>query len=182
VKAIVIYDSLYGNTEKIAVAVAEGLTSAVCAADSIEMVKVGEAHPDQLAEWGLLLVGAPTHGSHPSPAASEFINRIPQGALAGVKVGAFDTRTDMEKLTGMLRLFGKVLGAWGYAAPRLSAALEAKGGDVICPPEGFFVKDKEGPLEEGELERATAWAQRIGQAPGVTQQAAARTHAAPDSR
>jgi flavodoxin len=156
-KAAVIYDSLYGNTEKIAQSIGDGLSSAIGSAGSVEVFRVGDAHPDRLAGLDLLLVGAPTHGSHPSPAAHEFVEGIPEGTLAGIKVAAFDTRTDMEKLTGMLRIFGKVLSRWGYAAPRISARLEQKGAQVIRPPEGFFVKDKEGPLEDGELERAAVW-------------------------
>lgn len=160
-KALVIYDSLYGNTERVAQAIGAGLSGAIGVSDYVEVVKVGEARPGQLSGLDLLLIGAPTHGSHPSPAAQEFLDCIPRDALVGVKVAAFDTRTDMDKLTGVMRLFGKILGAWGFAAPRISASLEARGGQVICPPEGFIVKDREGPLEDGELERALPWAQKI---------------------
>jgi flavodoxin len=160
-KAAVIYDSLYGNTEKIAQAIGDGLSCAIGPSGSVEVFRVADADPDKLSGLDLLLVGAPTHGSHPSPAAHEFLEGIPEDALAGVKVAAFDTRTDMEKLTGMLRIFGKVLGRWGFAAPRISLRLEAKGGQVVRPPEGFFVKDKEGPLEDGELERAAVWGRQF---------------------
>jgi len=45
----------------------------------------------------------------------------------------------------------------GYAAPRIAEQLEKAGGTLIAPAEGFFVVDKEGPLRDGELERAAAW-------------------------
>ena len=98
-KTMVIYDSRYGNTEMIAHAIGAGLSSALGAAASVEAVDVGAAHPEQLA--GLdLLAGSPTNGSRPSPPMHDFLNRIPEDTLNGVKVAAFDTRTDMDKLEG----------------------------------------------------------------------------------
>ena len=158
---LVIYDSVYGNTEQIARAIGDGLSDTAGASGSVEVVKVADVHPDRLRGADLLLVGAPTSGSRPSPAMHEFLNRIPTNALAGIKVAAFDTRTDMEKQTGVLRVFGKILDRFGYAAQRISASLEKQGGLVIKPPEGFFVKGTEGPLEDGEPERAVEWARQI---------------------
>ena len=40
-------------------------------------------------------------------------------------------------------------------------AVKKKGGNLVAPPEGFFVKDREGPLKEGELERTADWAKGI---------------------
>jgi flavodoxin I len=160
-KAVVIYDSLYGNTEKIAHAVGDGLSGAIGASDSVEVVNVSKVHPDQLGGLDLLLVGSPTHGSQPSPPMHEFLNRIPNDTLAGVTVAAFDTRTDMDKLEGASRFFGKLFDHFGYAAPRILSSLEKKGGQAIKPAEGFIVLDKEGPLADGELARAMAWARQI---------------------
>ena len=91
----------------------------------------------------------------------EFLDGVPDKALTGVKVAAFDTRTDMDTLNGAQRWFGKFLDRLGYAAPKISASLQAKGGQVVRQPEGFIVKGTEGPLEEGELERATGWGRQI---------------------
>jgi flavodoxin len=160
-KALLLYDSRYGNTEKIAYAIGDGLAEGVGASGSVRALPVGEAHAGQLAGCDLLIVGAPTHGSHPSPAMKEFLDRVPDRALAGVRVAAFDTRTDMDTLNGAMRLFGKFLDRLGYAAPKISSSREAKGGQVVRPPEGFIVKGTEGPLEDGELERAEAWGRQI---------------------
>jgi flavodoxin len=161
-KTLVIYDSLFGNTEKVACAIGDGLAEGLAASGSVRVLPVGEVLADQLSGWDLLVVGGPTHGSHPSPPMREFLDRIPNGALTGVQVAAFDTRTDMETLTGALRLFGKFLNRLGYAAPKISSDLATKGGQVILPPEGFIVEDKEGPLRAGELERAVSWGRQIG--------------------
>ena len=160
-KALVIYDSLHGNTEKIGQAIGDGLAEGLGASGSVQVLPVGEAHGDQLAGWDLVIVGAPTHGSHPSPAMRELLDRVPDKALAGVEVAAFDTRTDMDKLAGAMRWFGKFLDHLGYAAPKISASLAAKGGQAVRPPEGFIVKGTEGPLGEGELEQAEAWGRQI---------------------
>jgi len=50
---------------------------------------------------------------------------------------------------------------FGYAAKPIAEKLKGKGGKPTIPPEGFFVKGMEGPLEEGEIERATSWAKEI---------------------
>jgi flavodoxin len=161
-KGLVIYDSLYGNTQRIAQAVAEGLSGAIDGRNGVPVVAVsGVDHPDQLAGLDLLVVGGPTHGSNPSPPMHEFLTCIPDGTLAGVRVAAFDTRADMDTLTGALRLFGKFLDRLGYAAPKISTRLKTKGGLVVKPPEGFIVLGTEGPLREGELERAMGWATQI---------------------
>jgi hypothetical protein len=46
----------------------------------------------------------------------------------------------------------------GYAASRIADRLKKAGGNLIVPPEGFYVEDTEGPLKAGELERAASWA------------------------
>jgi flavodoxin len=160
-EALVIYDSLHGNTEKIAYAICDGLRGGAGVSTGVELIRAGDVRPDQLTGINLLLVGAPTHGSQPSPPVHDFLNRIPDGALRGVKVAAFDTRTDMDKQTGALRWMARIFDRPGYAAPKIAARLERKGGQVVVPPEGFIVLGTEGPLEDGELERARNWAGQL---------------------
>ena len=50
---------------------------------------------------------------------------------------------------------------FGYAAQAIAHRLKSKGGDLILPPEGFYVEDKEGPLFIGELDRAQSWAKQL---------------------
>ena len=54
-----------------------------------------------------------------------------------------------------------------YAAPRLAKELEKKGGKLVAEPEGFIVENKEGPLKQGEIERATKWASQLSLAKKV---------------
>jgi hypothetical protein len=49
----------------------------------------------------------------------------------------------------------------GYAASTIAKTLEKKGGKLAVPAEGFFVTGEQGPLKDGELERAAAWARKV---------------------
>ncbi len=150
IKPLVVYDSLYENTEKIAKAVASTLGAEAKLADKVEI--------SNLKGLNLLIVGAPTHGGRPTPAMQEFLNKIPANALNGIKVAAFDTRFSKEGHGVGLRILMSVL---NFAAPRIAKALESKGGKLVAEPEGFIVGGKEGPLKEGELPRATSWAKGV---------------------
>jgi len=78
-----------------------------------------------------------------------------------VRVAAFDTRLTEEALHSHGAMLGKLVDWFGYAAPRISEELEKKGGQVVQPPEGFIVLGTEGPLQDGEPERAATWARQI---------------------
>jgi flavodoxin len=153
--ALVVYDSFFTNTEQVARAIGEGLGGGV----DVKVLRVGDVAPDHLVGLGLLIVGSPTRAFRPTPAVAGFIKKIPGGGLKGVKVAAFDTGLAMDDVgSPILRLLVRL---FGYAAKPISDRLRRKGGEVIVPPEGFFVGGTKGPLKEGELERAGAWAERI---------------------
>jgi flavodoxin len=143
-KALIVYDSVYGNTEKIAGAMAEAITPS----GEVKALRAGEANPSELESLDLLIVGSPTHAGRPTAAVQDFLNKVTQQSLKGIKVAAFDTRISK-----------KIVGVFGYAAGRIANNLKKKGGVLIASPEGFFVTGGQGPLKEGELERAAAWAE-----------------------
>jgi len=145
-KALVIYDSLYGNTEQIAKAIGGGIGG------EVKVVKVGEANIAELGSYDLLVVGSPTQGGRHTVAMREFLAKIPADALKNKRVASFDTRGK----TWFVKIFG-------WAANRIADALKDKGGNLVAPGEGFFVKATKGPLVDGELERAAAWAKGIAE-------------------
>jgi flavodoxin len=145
-KVLIIYDSVFGNTEQMAQAIGNALGSQ----KDIEIFRISNVKPEQLTGLRLLIVGSPTQGGRPTPAIQNFLNNVPEPAIRGINVAAFDTRLS----TRWVRIFG-------YAAGRIADSLKRKGGTLIASPEGFFVKGKEGPLKEGELERAVDWAKQI---------------------
>ncbi len=90
-KALIIYDSVYGNTEKIARAIAGAITPF----GEVKVLRAGEASPSDLGSIDLLIVGSPTQGGKPTPAIQEFLNKIPANALRNINVASFDTRVKM---------------------------------------------------------------------------------------
>lgn len=151
-KILILYDSFYGNTEKIAEAIGSGLVG------DIKIIHVKKAGISQVKNINLLVVGSPTHGGMPTPSIAAFLKTLPDDSLAWVNVAAFDTRFATEDHGIALKIVMNVL---RFAAGRIVRTLKRKGGIPIAKPEGFIVEDKEGPLKKGELERAKAWAKRL---------------------
>lgn len=141
---LVIYDTRFGNTEKVARAIGNAIT------DEVKVLHVREANPAELDSVDLLIVGSPTWGGRPTNAIREFLNKIPKNALRNVRIASFDTRDDSI----LTKVFGK-------AAGRIANSLVNKGGTLVVVPEGFIVKGLQGPLEDGALEHAAIWAKEI---------------------
>jgi hypothetical protein len=164
VRVLVVYESMFGNTRDIALAIAEGLGSRV----PVEIVEVGEAPRALPADIGMVIVGGPTHAHGMTTAASredagkragdrqvsrgigirEWLGGLRPGP-APVPVAVFDTRI---KGPGIL---------WGSAARSAERLLRDAGLRLVRPPESFLVGGPTGPLfdrlAEGELDRARAW-------------------------
>ena len=133
-KALVIYDSKYGNTEKIA--------QAICEVINGQLSHVDEVNSVDLKGFDLVFVGSPTHGGFPTEGIHSLLKD--SRAFEDIRTAAFDTRT---KTT-----------IFGYAAPKIAKYLTKNGAELLAPPEGFFVLGTEGPLMNGELEHAAEWA------------------------
>ena len=155
-KALVVYDSVFGNTEKIAQAVGQGLGSL----EKVTVVRVGDVKPEQLEGLVALIVGSPTRQFSPTGATTGFLKGISKNGLNGVKVAAFDTRFTVSAIE-KVRILAFFVRIFGYAAEPIANRLQKKGGELAVPPEGFYVGDAEGPLLEGELERAAEWGRQI---------------------
>ena len=140
-KALIIYDSLYGNTEQIAKAMVTALGK------EAKAVRVGAVKDADITSHSLIIIGSPTQGGRPTIATKAFLDGLTADKLTDKRFAAFDTR-----LRG---IFPKV---FGWAADRIEKAIREKGGNTTAQPQGFFVKSAKGPLVEGELERATTWA------------------------
>jgi len=133
--SLIIYDSLYGNTQKIAEAIANVNGGIV--------IRVQDFKKEMLEGAVLLIVGCPIHGWQPSKSTLDFLASLPPDSLKGKRVAAFDTR---------IKSFLS-----GSASDKVDKKLVSLGGVSVAPPGKFFVKGKEGPLLEGELENAKNW-------------------------
>lgn len=149
-QSLVLYDSAFGNTAKIAEAIASGLgTRAVMAKDMPQ---------ETLRGLQLLVLGSPTQGGTMTPYLQQYCKDMPAGLLKSVKIATFDTRLEGQEQTAWLKLLMKVI---GYAAPKISSKLMSKGAELVTDPIGFIVSGKEGPLKDGELDRAHIWGESL---------------------
>lgn len=161
-RALVVYESMFGNTKQIAQAVAEGLAHhAEVIVDDVAHAP-GEVPPD----IDLVVLGGPTHAfSMSRPGTRDgAVERGADRARAGLGIrewlaalpdgghpqsfAAFDTRVDMPLLPG--------------AASRAATRVARRLGFRVVEPESFLVFGYEGPLLDGEVDRARAWGRRLG--------------------
>lgn len=150
---IIIYDSVFGNTAKIAQAMASVLEEH----QEVDLRLVGEVFPEHLDGVKTLIVGSPTRQFKATGALDQFLKKIPAGTLAGIQVAAFDTRMTPEDVAKnkFLAIMVKI---FGYAAEKIAKQLISLGGKEVVSPQGFHVTGMEGPLVEGEIGRAADWA------------------------
>jgi len=151
--ALVIYDSVFGNTERIARSISAAL------GDGTSAQNVSAVTAADLNGIDILFVGSPTRGFKPTPAITAFLASLPADALKGVKAAAFDTRIPLDSIKNPI--FRLIVKKGGYADRIIAKALAAKGATLAIPSDGFIVLESEGPLKEGERDRAAAWARSI---------------------
>jgi flavodoxin len=151
-QTVVVYDSTFGNTERIADAIARGLGTlgGVVVMDTAEAAGTGQQSADRP---DLVIIGGPTQRRSSSPALRAFVDALP-ASLRGVPVATFDTR-----YRGSTWIMGS-------AAAAVAKLLRRAGGELVAPPESFFI-GRGGPLERqtletGEIERAEAWGRAMG--------------------
>jgi len=142
-KALVVYDSVHGNTEKVAQAIGAAIPGTVLVS------RVGLVSARDLDALDLLVIGSPTVGGRPTASIQAFVNGLPESTASRVRLAAFDTRITLK--------FARV---FGYAAPRVAEALARKCSGGPVPAEGFIVRGRSGPLADGELERAAEWGRK----------------------
>lgn len=149
-----VYDSLYGNTEKVAYEVARILQTKM----ETKVVRVSEADEELKKKIDALIVGSPTQGGRPKIETQQWLERIPKRRLMDVKCAAFDTRFLESEQSYGLKMLMKLI---GYAAPKMIKMLKDKGGEAIDSGKGFIVTAKEGPLAEGELQEVQQWTENL---------------------
>lgn len=151
-KTVILFDSYFGNTEKVAVSIKERLDPS----GELILRRFIDASPDILDNTDILILGSPTRAFRPTKPATGFLKKMPSQSLKGINIAAFDTRISLKDVESKILCF--MAGLFGYAAEPLQKMMIKKGGKAAAEPEGFYVKGTEGPMTDGELERASAWA------------------------
>lgn len=138
-KALVVYDSEFGNTRKIAESIAGKVKARAVHVDKFEN-KI-------LKSVDLLIIGSPIQRWSPTHKTSSFLSKLREMSLQGVKSAAFDTG------------FRNWLA--GSAAKSIVKTLLKSGADIIVKPKKFIVTGIKGPLRSGEIDKAKQWADSI---------------------
>lgn len=164
-QVLVVFESMFGNTRAVAEAVVSGLPAGCTAS----VVEVSSAPPQVDETVDLLVVGGPTHAfsmSRPQTrqSATEQMTGPPVSRGGGVRewlasarlrpglaVTAFDTRVRRPRVPGS-------------AARAIARRLRRLGGRQVADTRTFWVHGTPGPLYDGELDRARAWAADLGTA------------------
>lgn len=149
-KTVIIYDSFFGNTKKIAYTIAE-----VIQGYTVDVCKVTYA---DIEEAELIIIGSPTRGGRPTKNIYNLLSKLSVSTLRNKYISAFDTRFASRGYGLGFNILNDVI---GFAAPRIATRLQMCGGKIITPPIGFSVENKSGPLFSGELDRAKKWAKSI---------------------
>jgi flavodoxin len=144
--AIVAYYSRFGNTEKVAGEIAGELRSAGLQVRAAEI----EEFPMPMGGIEMMVVGSPTHKMGLPVEVRDRLGEMPDGVLKGIPFAAYDTSYRMNWLLSRFT-----------ASRRLERALRGLGGKRIAGPETFHVLGREGPLCDGEVERAREWTGEI---------------------
>ena len=159
-KAVVVYESLWGNTAAIAKAIAEGV------GPDARALSTDEATTDALAGADLVVAGAPLLGFNlPTEDMRKSIADNP--TMPDADVAHPSMRSCLEGLPkGSGRGAGFETRIWwspGSAAKKIAAGLEGAGYSAAAKPEKFLVTGRYGPLKDGEVERARQWGARLAQ-------------------
>jgi len=146
-KAIVMYDSKFGNTEKIAEALSEGMRKEGL---NVDCLRIDKVDPSRLVEYEILAIGAPTQMFGISIPMKEFLKKLENVNLRNKKAFVFDTRLKSRFA--------------GSAAKGIEKQLKKLQMTIIKPYASAIVKGYEGPLEEGAEEKFTQIGSEIAKA------------------
>jgi hypothetical protein len=160
-KAIVVFESLWGNTAAVARAIAEGL------GPGAQALSTAEASAELVAKADLIVAGSPVLAFKlPTEEIRDSLRTTPIDAPAPADLSHPSMRSWLSRLPkGNARsatFETRVRGHFGHATPEISKALAQAGYLSTTRPLSIIVMGKYGPLKDGELERAREWGAELG--------------------
>src|SRR4051812_38818235 len=172
-RALVVYESMYGNTKEVATAVADGLSTRM----PVQLIEVGAAPTVIADDIALLVVGAPTHGHGMSKDASRKSaaerTSTDEPPVISRNVGLREWLEGLESAPAPVHVPAAAFhtpikgprGLWGSAAQAAEPHLRRGGATLIVPAESFLIGGPRGPkygaLLEGEVEHARRWGEEL---------------------
>lgn len=144
-ESLVVYDSKFGNTKKVAEAIAHGLAGH----GPVRLLGLDQLPVQDLGSVDLLFIGGPTEAHTMTARTRQFVDALRAKPANGTAVATFDTRLRMPAVIS------------GSAAKTIARKLRSGGVRIFAAPESFFVQGSFPELEEGETERAADWAKGV---------------------
>ncbi len=162
-KALVVYESLWGNTAAVARAIAEGI------GEGARALPTSEATPELLAEADLVVAGAPILGFNlPTEAMRKSIAADPKYRANPPDMSHPSMREWLERLPRRSVAFAtfetRIWWSPGSSAKKIAEVFDAAGYRRVAEPERFMVTGSYGPLKDGEIERARVWGEQLARA------------------
>jgi hypothetical protein len=162
-KALVVYESMFGNTERIARAVAAGLGESV----DVQVTEVADAPADPGPDVALIVAGGPTHAFSMS-CENTRADAISKGAHEGERefglrewMAALPSGEHTEKMATFDTKIKSMRHLPGSAAKSAAKAAHRHGYESVARAESFYVDDVDGPVLDGEIDRARAWGRQL---------------------
>jgi flavodoxin I len=143
-KALIVYDSLYGNTQEAAQAIADSLRNNGV---STACVQIGHFTDNALLNCDMLILGSPTHYWNPTKQMNDFLKQLSRLRLNIRYASCFCT-----KLNNSMS---------GSAASKMGISLRKLRFTMVIKPLDLFVKSVKGPLQQGELQTSQRYAEAI---------------------
>jgi len=170
-QALVVYESMYGNTHAVAVEVAAGLR----AMHEVTLVPVSRATRELVAAADLIVAGSPTH-MHGMPTAASRrmaeetarkqgsgLNLDPDADGPGLRAWLEGLSTENALAASFDTRLRGIPALTGRASRGISRLLSSRGCRLVVPEESFLVS-KQNTLLKGEAARACSWGGLIGEA------------------
>ncbi|MFC4783822.1 flavodoxin family protein [Nocardioides sp. MAHUQ-72] len=167
-KTVIVFESMFGNTEQLAREIGDGLAAE---GGQVALADVRHVRPADFVGCDLVVIGAPTHAlslSRPSTRADAVRQGASESRAAG---GVREWLADVEEAFPAVEprpcvavfdtRIEKVQHWPGSAARKAARVMRGHRFEVIDHPTSFYVVDVRGPLVEGERERARVWARRL---------------------
>ncbi len=174
-RAVIVYESMYGNTHHVANAIGDGLRSST----GVTVVPVDEASRELLESADLLVVGGPTHAHGMSRGGTR------EAAIAAAKKAGSDLEVDpdaegpglrdwfegLDRIDAPAAAFDTRIAApavlTGRASSGIARRLRRLGASLVAAPKSFLVT-KDSHLEDDQEQEARAWGEELGRAVSKT--------------
>ena len=145
-KAVIVYESKYGNTRRVAEAIAKGMREVSGTEAALRELK--EVDIKELKDFDAIVVGSPNHIGTATQSVRKFIGEMGKLGLEGKVVAVFDTYMG---------------GDFKKAVKKMEKAIKEKVGGVKLPVPGLSIRvDKmKGPVTEGEMPGAREFGEKV---------------------